>query len=132
MNPSSAFNFRWLSPLGMAVILFLGYGLLNTLVGVVIPFLSRRTGTAGFAPQPSLDLMTMLWLGFGLFQLGVVWFGLREGQAWALGIVVAADLAQLAGWSLYGVQTRDWGAPLFWYDVVLLVPAAVLGWIGLR
>jgi hypothetical protein len=132
MNPQSAFNLRWFSPLGVSAILFLGYGLLNTLVGLVIPFLSRHTGTAGFTTQPSLDLMTMLWLAFGLFQLGIVWFGLRHGYAWALWIVAAADLAQLVGWIMYGIQTRDWGAPLFWYNVVFLIPATVLGWIALR
>ena len=130
--PNVDINFRWLSPLGISVILFLGYGFLNTLVGLVIPFLSRRTGTAGFAPQPSLDLMTMLWLGFGLFQLCVAWFGLREGQTWAFVALIAADIAQLVGWLLYGLQTHDLTAPLFWYNVIFLIPAVVLGWVGLR
>jgi len=132
MNPETTFRFHWLSPLGISVVLFLGYGILNTLVGVVIPFLSRRTGTTGFTTQPILDLMTMLWLGFGLFQIGIVWFGLRERQIWALWLLIAADLAQLIGWIFYGVQTHDWGPPLFWYDVIFLVPAAVLGWMGLH
>jgi hypothetical protein len=132
MSSQNAFEFRWLSPLGISAALFFGYGFLNTLVGLVIPFLSRRTGAAGFATQPSLDLMTMLWLAFGLFQLGNVWFGLRTGQEWAFWFLVAADAAQLAGWVAYGWQTRDFGAPLFWYDAIFLIPAAVLGWIGLH
>lgn len=132
MNPTPAFDFRWLSPLGISATLFLGYGGLNTLVGLVIPFLSRRTGTDGFASQATLDLMTMLWLAFGLFQLGLVWFGLRAGYPWVLWMVAVADLIQLVGWIFYGVQTRDWGAPLFWYAALFLLPATVLGWIGLR
>jgi hypothetical protein len=132
MSSQNAVEFHWLSPLGVSVALFLGYGVLNTLVGVVIPFLSRRTGTAGFTSQPSLDLMTMLWLGFGLFQLGIAWFGLRAGQLWAFWLLAASDVAQLVGWIAYGMQTRDWGAPLFWYEVIFLIPATALGWIGLH
>ncbi len=127
-----AFVFHWLSPLGISVILFLGYGLLNGLVGVVVPFLSRRTGTAGFAPQPTFDLMLMLWLAFGIFQLGLTWFGIRQGESWAFWLVVAADVAQLTGWVLYSWQTKDFTAPLLWYNAIFLIPAAVLGWIGLR
>lgn len=132
MSTQPTFTFRWLSPLGISVTLFLAYGTLNVLVGLVIPFLSRRTGTAGFATQPSLDLMTMLWLAFGVFQLGVAWFGLRQGQTWALWVLALACLAQLVGWIAYGVQTRDWGAPLFWLDAIIILPATALGWIGLR
>src|SRR5690242_14867248 len=105
METQSVSEFTWLSPLGISVALFLGYGFLNTLVGVVIPFLSRRTGTAGFTTQPSLDLMNMLWLAFGLFQLGLAWFGLRVAQTWAFWFLLAADAAQLVGWIAYGLQT---------------------------
>ena len=132
MSAQSNVDFRWLSPLGVSVILLLGYGVLNVLVGLVIPFLSRRTGTAGFASQPTLDLMTMLWLAFGLFQGGLVWFSVRAGQPWAFWTVIAADAAQLLGWVLYGAQTRDWTAPLLLYDAIFLLPALVLGLIGLR
>ena len=52
MIKQASFEFYWLSLLGISVILFLGYGLLNLLVGIFVPFLSRRTGTAGFAPSP--------------------------------------------------------------------------------
>lgn len=132
MSAQTVGEFKWLSPLGASVVFFLGYGVLNTLVGVVIPFLSRRTGTAGFTTQPSLDLMNMLWLAFGLFQLGLAWFGLRAGQAWAFWFLAAADAAQLAGWVAYGLQAHDFTAPLFWYDAIFLIPAVVLGWIGLQ
>lgn len=130
MSVQPAFEFQWLSPLGISVALFLGYGALNALVGVVIPGLSRRLGTNGL-PQHRVDLLSMLWLAFGIFQLAVVWFGLREGQTWALWVLGAADLAQLAGWVFYGIQTRDWYAPLFLYAAVSVIPAILLGWIGL-
>jgi len=131
MSNPTPFEFRWLSPLGVSVALFLGYGALNTLVGLVIPGLSRKLGTNGL-PQYRVDLLSMLWLAFGLFQLSIVWFGLREGQRWALFVLAAADLVQLVGWVFYGIQSRDWYAPLFLYAAVFVVPAILLGWIGLR
>ena len=76
--------------------------------------------------------MLMLWLAFGLFQIGLVWIGVRQRQAWAFWFVVAADVAQLAGWIFYGWQTHDFTAPLLWYNAIFLLPAAILGWIGLR
>lgn len=131
MSAQSTFEFHWLSPLGISVALFLGYGVLNTLVGLTIPGLSRRLGTNGL-PQYRVDLLSMLWLAFGLFQLSLVWFGLQQGQIWALWILAAADLVQLAGWIFYGIQTHDWYAPLFLYAAVFVVPAILLGWFGLR
>ena len=131
MNALPAFDFRWLSPLGISVALFLGYGGLNVIVSVVIPFLHRKLHN----PQPAVyivDLGCALWLAFGIFQLGVVWFGLRQGQTWAWWTVVAADLAQLIGWVLYAVQSGDRGAPLFLYALVFILPATVLGWLGLH
>lgn len=124
--------FHWLSPLGISVILFLIYGGLNVLVGLVIPFLSRKTGTAGFSTRPALDLTCMMWLAFGIFHVGVAWFALRDGQWWALWVVALACLAQLAGWVAYGVQTKDFLAPLFLLDAIIILPATVLGWLGLQ
>ena len=103
MSGQTSFEFHWLSSLGISVALFLGYGALNAIVGVVIPFLHRKSHN----PQPAVhivDLGCALWLAFGIFQLGVVWFGLRQGQAWALWTVASADLAQLIGWGLYAVR----------------------------
>ena len=79
-----------------------------------------------------VDLGCALWSAIGIFQLAVVWFGLRQGQAWAFWVIVAADIAHLVGWIAYGVQSRDSYAPLFSYDAIFLIPAALLGWIGLR
>ncbi len=80
MSPQLASELERWSPLGVSVILFIGYGLLNILVGFVIPSLSRRLGTGGLA-QERVDMLCMLWLAFGIFQSSVVWFALKEGQA---------------------------------------------------
>jgi hypothetical protein len=131
MAVQSAYNFRWLSALGGSVALFLGYALLNVLVGVTIPFVTRRFGTGGW-PQPAVDLMSGLWLAIGILLLGVTWLGLRQGQSWGLWVAAAAGVAQLAGWVACARQTGDWFAPLFLYDAITLLPAILLGWQGLR
>lgn len=106
MSGQPNFEFRWLSPPGISVVLFMGYGALNTLIGVAIPGLSRRLGTNGL-PQHRVDMHSTLYCASRIFQLGAVWFGLRNGHTWALWIVAITDLAQLAGWVCYGIQTRD-------------------------
>jgi hypothetical protein len=122
MNSQIAAEFRWLSPLGISVILFSLYGLLSLVVGVVIPlilrkatdlpgnilFLSQRTDTTLFGRVPSeliaedsvlatlrflmINWLGGLWLCFGIFQLALTWFGLRAGQVWALVTLTLADL----------------------------------------
>lgn len=131
MAISTTDNFRWLSALGASAGLFLGYAILNILVGVAIPFVTRRVGTSGW-PQPAVDLMSGLWLAIGILLLGVTWFGLRLGQGWALWVAAGAGLAQLAGWIVCSRQTGDWFAPLFIYDALTLLPAILLGWQGLH
>jgi hypothetical protein len=130
VTTAEAFAFRWLSALGGSVGLFLGYGVLNVLVGVTIPFVTRRFGTSGW-PQAAVDLMCGLWLAIGILLLGVTWFGLSQGQSWALWVAAGAGAAQLAGWIACARQTGDWFAPLFLYDAITLLPAILLGWIGL-
>ncbi len=44
MNTAPAFDFRWLSPLGISVILFLGFSLICLVFGALGPFLVRRYG----------------------------------------------------------------------------------------
>ncbi len=124
------FQFRWLSPLGIAVILFLLYGVMNAVSGALTPFfvrpdrlatenvlfMSERTDTTLFEGAPQ-DVMAQnkplglfrqlmsIWLGglmlsFGLLQLAVAWFGLRQGQAWALWTLTVSDLAMAPFWVL--------------------------------
>ena len=75
-NPPAA-DVSWLSPLGISITLFLVYGALNVIVGLVIPIISRRLSSSGW-PQATIDLMSGLWLGLGILQSAVVWFGLER------------------------------------------------------
>lgn len=142
---TASFEFRWLSLLGIATILFLLFGLLNVLIGVLTPFLirpdrlvtsnilfmSERTDTVLFGGSPSelvalnkplglLRQLLLFWLaglflGFGLVHLALTWFGLRQGQAWALWTLTVSDLAMLPYWFLIlntyargGCDTGHW------------------------
>ena len=129
MNANSISEFRWVSPLGISVILFLLYGVMNVLIGILIPVFVRpdrltsndlltsaRTDTALFGTSPEvliaqdrpLGMMRLLlttWvaglmLGFGVLQLVMAWVGLRAGQSWALWTLTAADLSMVPFWGL--------------------------------
>lgn len=160
------FEFRWLRPLGISVVLFLLFGVMNVFVGGMIPFLTRadqatyllmseRTDSVLFGDTPAglgkinetlglFRYLLLLWLaglflGFGLFQLAVTWFALRQGQAWALWTLTVSDLVMLPYWFLIlstyirGGVTPAIGdlPPLISYLVVIPI-AALLGWLGLR
>ena len=91
------------------------------------------------------DLYTMyvragLWLAFGIFQISLVWFGMRDGQVWAFWTVVCANVAALVGWLLVALAYAQKGVafgldlpPIVFLLPMFLVPvASILGWIGLR
>ena len=88
----------------------------------------------------SLYVRASLWLALALFQIALVWFGLREGQAWALWTIVAANFAALVGWVavLIPFLGRGVSLGLDMPPVVLIVApivlpiATILGWVGLR
>lgn len=163
------FQFRWLSPLGIAVILFLLYGVMNAVSGALTPFfvrpdrlvtanvllMSERTDTTLFEGAPQdvmaqnkplglLRQLMSIWLGglmlsFGLLQLAVAWFGLRQGQAWALWTLTVSDLAMAPFWfpilnayARVGAMPGIGEMPPFIPFLVAIPIAAVLGWIGLR
>lgn len=81
-----------------------------------------------------------LWLAFGIFETALVWFGVREGLAWAFWTVVLCNVAVLAGWAVIAWQFVRRGVLLgfdlppiaFLYAAIITPIAAVLGWIGLR
>jgi hypothetical protein len=165
MAAQAAASFEWVSPLGGSVALFALFGLLSVMVGVLTPFLIRAdaaesllfsapSDTVLFGGVPSelvaqdralgtLRWLLLLWLAavllaFGLLQ-AVVWFGLREGQVWALYALTIADLATLPYWAAMIQTYVRQSAPLSAGDVpplftsLLLIPiAAILGWIGLQ
>jgi hypothetical protein len=45
MQAQPVFEFQWGNPLGISTILFLLYGVMNVVIGLIVPFLSR--GSAG-------------------------------------------------------------------------------------
>jgi hypothetical protein len=89
----------------------------------------------------TFDLIGGLLFAFGVLQTSVAWFALRQGQAWALWVLVVADLIFIAGWGLVISRYAAAGAPLIggtvlppnlFVPLVLLIPAAVLAYIGLQ
>lgn len=110
-QPSSApiEGFQWLSPLGIAVMLFILYGLVYILIGALTPIMQNtpmsradaifwshsadtqlygKPPTDVLASDPSVDKLRTtllnvvggLLVAAGLFQLAITWFGLRERQ----------------------------------------------------
>lgn len=81
-----------------------------------------------------------LMIGLGITELSLTWFGLHEGQRWALVALAVSGLAMLPFWALAFRPYLAAGVPLglfeippwIWVPSALPVPAAVLGWIGLR
>ena len=88
----------------------------------------------------TFDLIGMLLLVFGVLQVAVAWFALRAGHAWALAVLVVVDLLFIAGWGLVysqyfrrDIALADIGVPPnLLAPAALLIPAAVLGLLGLR
>lgn len=88
----------------------------------------------------TFDLIGTLLLVFGLFQAAVAWFALRQGQAWALPVLVGIDVLFIAGWALVFSRYVQDGVPVYGTSLppnllvpaLLLIPATVLAFIGLR
>ena len=146
-------SFRWLSPLGASVGLFLAIGLLWLLIGALtVPFHNRGTGTEmifvshstdreyfGTSPSeilsadPALSKLRTLLLtviaGFlllaGILCLSVAWFGLKQGERWALVSLASGGLVAIAFWALALLPYFRSGIPVTIGDPILL------GWMGL-
>lgn len=167
MSAQSTFEFRLLSPLGASVVLFLIYGGLYILIGILTPFFqdtetgrqtlftSPRPDTIVFRQKP-VELLTSdtalsrlrtillrviagLLVTAGCFHLAITWFGLRQGQSWALVALTVGALVVLPFWFAAlrpyfqpGVDLSLGDIPPFmWVPAALLLPAFILGWIGL-
>ena len=157
----------WASPLGASTVLFVLYGAVWLLIGVLAPFLhdsatgrtmlflSPRTDAALFGADPISPLtdpalsrlrsLLMIALGSmlaasGILVIAIAFFALREGHGWALAALALAGLVVLPFWLLVfrpyaaaGVAVGLGDVPPFmWVPTALLVPAVVLGWIGVR
>ena len=160
-------SFRWLSPLGGSVALFLGIGILWLLIGALtVPlhnkgigagtiFVSHTTDTAFFGKDPSdllasdpalrklRTLLLTVIAGFlllsGSLFVSLAWFALKAGLAWALPALSIGGLLGIGLWALAllpyfraGIPVTVGDLPPFmWIPTALIVPAMVLGWIGL-
>lgn len=127
MTKQSEMN--WLSPLGISVILYLFYGFLYILIGVLTPIfwdnspaqkpgliISYRTDKILFEDEPgkinkentslhkfrriTLHMIAGLLVLSGLFIASIAWFGLRNEQMWSLVVLTIAGAAVLPFWYL--------------------------------
>lgn len=170
MAPQPALQFHWWSALGVATGLFLSFGLFSLLVsGFLIPFVARRmerrilligprsdTIFFGRTPAALLDacpdvavvkhLLTLLsgaaLMAFGVCQLALTWYGLKNGERWAFWALVIGDLSMVPFLAFYlrpflqrGAPVFPFGIaapPIFYFPFVIIPIAAVLGWLGLQ
>ena len=119
-------------------------------------FVSTPTDTAYFGGIPSelappgsslaklrtllLTVISGLLVMAGVLVVSVAWFALREGHPWALatlaiGIALAVGFWALALLPYFQAQipvTLGDLPPFMWVPAALLIPATVLGWIGLH
>ncbi len=79
------------------------------------------------------------WLSFGIFEVALVWFGVRQGLAWAFWTVVFSNLVVLAGFASvarefirHGVRLGFDLPPVALYAMIGTPIGALLGWMGLR
>lgn len=118
-------TFRWGSALGISVALFLVWGALYVIIGVLTPVLmDRGIGTQTLIFSAPTDTVI-----FGASPAEVL-------RPWALGALALTELAVLPYWGLaYQPYTRA-GArvgledmpPFMWVPAALLIPAVILGW----
>jgi len=74
----------------------------------------------------------------GLLTGAVAWFGLREPEAWALGLLTVVGLVVLPYWWIAFAPYREAGIrlrvldlpPFMWIPAILMPLASVLGWVG--
>lgn len=119
-------------------------------------FVSRSADTSFFEADPATlappgsplaKFRTMLihvLAGFlvlgGTLVILIAWIPLRQGQAWALATLVGGIVPGIAFWALALLPYVRSGVrlglgdipPLMWVPAVLILPAAVLGWIGVQ
>ena len=123
--------------------------------GRKILMISNHTDTALFGTEPSqllqknpelAKLRVLLsgvmggWLVvLGIFIMSVTWFGLRQHQMWSLITLGTTGLIILPFWYITFRPYLQAGVtfgfsdipPILWIPALTLIPAVVLGWIGL-
>lgn len=124
--------------------------------GAQYVFVSARADTAYFGRSPSelvgsdpafdklrtmmIAVIAGLLLLAGATFVFVSWFGLRNGSTWALASLSLGGLLAIALWVFAllpyvkaGVRLTLADVPPFmWVPAILLVPATILGWLGLK
>jgi hypothetical protein len=108
--------------------------------GAPLPEVYARNPDVAEVVDLQMLIKSGLWLAFGIFELVVTWFGLRQGQRWALWTLAGANAAMVAGWGLVVVRYWQRGAyvdlglpPVVFLWPLFAVPVAtVLGLLGLR
>lgn len=115
--------FKWRSPLGIATIIFLLYGLFNSLSAIFVPISLHLNGVGAMfgtvvsveadskvlgrslmtlpKDDPGLnsyivaymDTMCMEMMAAGLLQIAIAWFALRCGHMWSVWTLAIADLS---------------------------------------
>lgn len=81
-----------------------------------------------------------LLVGAAVVEAAVTWFGLRTGQAWALPTLAIEGVLLILFWFVALWPYVKAGAPLtlgdippfMWVPALLLLPATVFSWLGLR
>ena len=129
--------------------------MLDSRFGREILIISKRTDTAFFGIEPSqllqknpelAKLRTVMkglsgWLAVvGMFIIAVTWFGLRQYQLWALITLGVTGATIVPFWYItfrpYVQAGISLGLsdlpPIFWIPAITLIPAVILGWIGLK
>ncbi len=161
-------SFSWTSPLGAGVALFLVYGAVHVLFGAIYVLAAETDiGNRTLFASPGLDqtlfgalpadllrddrvlaqlrsilylVIAGLFVSLGIVEMALTWFGLHDGQRWALVALAVSGLVTFPFWVLVFRPYLAAGAPLglfnippwIWFPGALLIPATVLGWIGLR
>jgi hypothetical protein len=85
------------------------------------------------------SMLAGMLVGAGVLEMALAWFGLRQGQAWAFWTLVVEGVALVPFWVMVLAPYVRAGArpglgdtpPFMWVPAALLVPAAVLSFIGL-
>lgn len=110
------------------------------LFGAAAPELIAADPALGRLRTITLVMLAGMLVASGIFEIAIALFALREGHAWALAALVLAHAAVLPFWWTVFEPYRAAGIalsladlpPFMWLTTVLAVPAAILGWIGLR
>jgi len=130
--------------------------MLDSSLGRSILFISTRTDTELFGKSPTeilaqnpemVQLRSVLkgvmggWITvIGMLILAVTWYGLRAKAMWALSTLVLTGGIMIVFWYVTFRPYITAGIsfhlsdlpPIFWIPAVMLIPAGILGWVGIR